>query len=83
MEMYRNAFLKYLKDQKINKEPENLYTPIDYIMSLGGKRIRPVLVLMSNDLFGGDYNEAMEAALSIEMFHNFTLIHDDVMDKEI
>ena len=81
MEMYRNAFLKYLKDQKINKEPENLYTPIDYIMSLGGKRIRPVLVLMSNDLFGGDYNEAMEAALSIEMFHNFTLIHDDVMDK--
>ncbi|MDN3643125.1 polyprenyl synthetase family protein [Lutimonas halocynthiae] len=81
MEMYRNAFLTYLNEQKNNKEPENLYTPIDYIMGLGGKRIRPVLVLMSSDLFGGDYNEAMEAALSVEMFHNFTLIHDDVMDK--
>ena len=81
MEIYRNAFLTYLNKQKNNKEPENLYTPINYIMGLGGKRIRPVLVLMGCDLFGGDYNEAMEAALSVEMFHNFTLIHDDVMDK--
>ena len=81
MKIYRNAFLAYLSKHQIDKEPENLYTPIDYIMSLGGKRIRPVLVLMSCDLFGEDYNEAMEAALSIEMFHNFTLIHDDIMDK--
>lgn len=81
MEMYRNAFLTYLTKQKNNKDPENLYAPIDYIMGLGGKRIRPVLVLMSCDLFGGDYTQAMEAALSVEMFHNFTLIHDDVMDK--
>ena len=81
MEIYRNAFLTYLNKQKNNKEPENLYTPIDYIMGLGGKRIRPVLVLMSCDLFGDDYSQAMEAALSVEMFHNFTLIHDDVMDK--
>lgn len=81
MEMYRDAFLTYLNKQKNNKEPENLYTPINYIMGLGGKRIRPVLVLMSSDLFGGNYDDAMEAALSVEMFHNFTLIHDDVMDK--
>jgi geranylgeranyl diphosphate synthase type II len=81
MEMYRNAFLTYLTKQKNNKDPENLYAPIKYIMGLGGKRIRPVLVLMSCDLFGGDYTQAMEAALSVEMFHNFTLIHDDVMDK--
>lgn len=81
MKIYRNAFLAYLREHQIDKKPENLYTPIDYIMSLGGKRIRPVLVLMSCDLFGEDYNEAMEAALSIEMFHNFTLIHDDIMDK--
>ncbi len=81
MEIYRKAFLKYLSEQKIEKEPANLYAPIDYIMGLGGKRIRPILVLMSCDLFGGDYNSAMEAALSVEMFHNFTLIHDDIMDK--
>ena len=81
MEIYRNAFLKYLSEQQIEKEPDNLYTPIDYIMGLGGKRIRPVLVLMSCDLFGGEFNDAMEAALSVEMFHNFTLIHDDIMDK--
>ncbi len=62
-------------------EPKNLYKPIDYIMSLGGKRMRPILVLMSCDLFGGDISEGMEAALSIEMFHNFTLIHDDIMDR--
>lgn len=81
MEMYRNAFLAYLEKQKSKRKPENLYSPIDYIMGLGGKRIRPVLVLMSSDLFGSEYHQAMEAALSVEMFHNFTLIHDDVMDK--
>ena len=81
MEMYRKAFLAYLDKQKNKREPENLYVPIDYIMGLGGKRIRPVLVLMSCDLFDGDYMEAMEAALSVEMFHNFTLIHDDIMDR--
>lgn len=81
MEMYRSAFLNYLDELQIEKEPKNLYTPVDYIMGLGGKRMRPVLVLMSCDLFGGDYREAMEAALSVEMFHNFTLIHDDIMDR--
>jgi len=81
MEMYRKAFLAYLDKQKNKREPENLYVPIDYIMGLGGKRIRPVLVLMSCDLFEGDFMEAMEAALSVEMFHNFTLIHDDIMDR--
>ena len=81
MEMYRKSFLAYLDKQKNKREPENLYVPIDYILGLGGKRIRPVLVLMSCDLFDGDYKEAMEAALSVEMFHNFTLIHDDIMDR--
>ncbi|MGI9532470.1 polyprenyl synthetase family protein [Lutimonas sp.] len=81
MEMYRSAFLNYLNELQIEKEPKNLYTPVDYIMGLGGKRMRPVLVLMSCDLFGGDYMKAMEAALSVEMFHNFTLIHDDIMDR--
>lgn len=73
--------MNYLEKNILVKEPENLYQPIDYIMSLGGKRMRPVLALMSCDLFGGDFYEAMEAALSVEMFHNFTLIHDDIMDS--
>lgn len=81
MEKYRSAFLTYLTELQIEKEPKNLYTPVDYIMGLGGKRMRPVLVLMSCDLFGGNYMDAMEAALSVEMFHNFTLIHDDIMDR--
>ncbi len=81
IENYREAFLKYMTQNLIKSEPKNLYDPIDYIMSLGGKRMRPILVLMSCDLFGGDVLEAMEAALSVEMFHNFTLIHDDIMDS--
>ncbi|WEK20827.1 MAG: polyprenyl synthetase family protein [Candidatus Pedobacter colombiensis] len=69
--------------QNINypAHPERLYEPIRYIMSLGGKRIRPVLTLMAADLFKGDIQTAMPAALAIETFHNFTLIHDDIMDK--
>lgn len=69
--------------QNINypAHPERLYEPIRYIMSLGGKRIRPVLTLMAADLFKGDISNAMPAALAIETFHNFTLIHDDIMDN--
>ncbi|MES2827515.1 MAG: polyprenyl synthetase family protein [Bacteroidota bacterium] len=61
--------------------PVSLYEPISYIMSLGGKRIRPTMLLMSVDLFSGDIAEAMSAALAIETFHNFTLLHDDIMDN--
>jgi len=81
IENYRAAFLNFMSKNLTKSEPKNLYKPIDYIMSLGGKRMRPILVLMSCDLFGGDISEGMEAALSIEMFHNFTLIHDDIMDR--
>lgn len=59
----------------------NLYQPIEYALSAGGKRIRPVLVLMAADAFGEKSAEAMEPAIGIEMFHNFTLLHDDVMDN--
>jgi len=61
--------------------PANLYEPIRYIMSLGGKRIRPVMVLMASELFNADVNIALDAALAIETFHNFTLVHDDIMDN--
>lgn len=62
-------------------EPQQLYDPVKYILSLGGKRLRPVLTLMVCDFFETDYNKAVPAALAIEMFHNFSLIHDDIMDN--
>jgi len=61
--------------------PAALYEPITYILSLGGKRMRPALLLMACDLFGGDVDAAVPPALAIEVFHNFTLMHDDIMDN--
>lgn len=62
-------------------EPRELYEPIDYTLRLGGKRIRPTLLLAANALFGGREEETRNAALGIETFHNFTLLHDDLMDR--
>lgn len=70
-----------LKQIQYGSNPKELYEPIEYIMSLGGKRMRPVLVLMACDFFGGDANKATHAAIAIELFHNFTLVHDDIMDN--
>lgn len=70
-----------VQKRKFTKEPQQLYQPINYTLSLGGKRIRPALLLLANDLFGGKEHQAIDAALAIEIFHNFTLIHDDIMDK--
>jgi geranylgeranyl diphosphate synthase type II len=61
--------------------PAELYEPISYILALGGKRMRPALLLMACDLFGGDVEAALPPALAIEVFHNFTLMHDDIMDN--
>ncbi|MFC5047392.1 polyprenyl synthetase family protein [Aquimarina hainanensis] len=77
---YQEYFLAYLTKNQINKEPKSLYEPISYILNLGGKRLRPVLVLMTAEMFGGSYKEALDAALAIEVFHNFSLVHDDIMD---
>lgn len=60
---------------------DNLYAPVAYGMQAGGKRLRPTLLLMAADAFGGDPDKAVDAAAGIEMFHNFTLLHDDVMDN--
>jgi geranylgeranyl diphosphate synthase type II len=76
-----NAFEEELHKEKLVKSPQNLYDPVNYILSLGGKRIRPVMLLMAADMFGGDLGKAMPAALGIEMFHNFSLVHDDIMDR--
>ncbi|WP_316813818.1 polyprenyl synthetase family protein [Pedobacter heparinus] len=70
-----------IQDINYPAQPAKLYEPIRYIMSLGGKRIRPALTLMAADLFETDILEALPAALAIETFHNFTLIHDDIMDN--
>ncbi|WP_297705821.1 polyprenyl synthetase family protein [uncultured Eudoraea sp.] len=80
IEFFRNGFNAYLEKKLRSKDPLNLYEPITYIMDLGGKRLRPILTLISTDVFGGNYEEAMDAALAIEVFHNFSLVHDDIMD---
>ncbi len=80
IEQYRSHFISYLESKTSTKEPKNLYAPITYILELGGKRLRPVLVLMATEVFGTDYKKAMDAALAVEVFHNFSLVHDDIMD---
>lgn len=80
IDTYRKGFITYLNEQIIIRDPENLYTPISYILNLGGKRLRPVLTLMTAEVFDTPYSEALNAALAIEIFHNFSLIHDDIMD---
>ncbi|MCH9660408.1 MAG: polyprenyl synthetase family protein [Bacteroidetes bacterium] len=77
---YGEALMAHLDKAVTVKEPSELYTPIKYILTLGGKRLRPVLTLMTADFFGNDYMKAMNAALAVELFHNFSLIHDDIMD---
>ena len=77
---YQEAFIEYLNAYVELKEPKNLYEPVNYILQLGGKRLRPVLTLMTAEIFDCDYKQALDAALSVEVFHNFSLVHDDIMD---
>ncbi len=77
---YRTTFVSYLKEKTKIKQPHNLYEPMVYILNLGGKRLRPVLTLMATEIFDVDYTKALDAALAIEVFHNFSLVHDDIMD---
>ena len=77
-----NSLIKNYFDTKVwTTEPRNLYEPIDYAMQSGGKRLRPSLVLMAVKLFGGNIEQYTETAAAMEVFHNFTLLHDDVMDR--
>lgn len=80
IEKYQEEFINFLQDYTSVKEPKNLYEPIAYILGLGGKRLRPVLTLLTADIFNSNYKDAFNAALSIEVFHNFSLVHDDIMD---
>lgn len=77
---YQEFISAYIETQRSIKEPKNLYEPINYIIGLGGKRMRPVLTLMTAEVFDADYIKALPAALAVEVFHNFSLVHDDIMD---
>ncbi len=76
-----HKFSDFFDHHRFYGSPPTLYDPINYFLSLGGKRLRPVLCLMGNELFGEIAPDAWEVASAIELFHNFTLIHDDIMDK--
>lgn len=78
---YQTFIENALAAYKLKSEPNNLYAPIDYFLKLGGKRMRPVLALMAAEMFGDDYTVAKHAGMAVELFHNFTLIHDDIMDE--
>tara|TARA_B100001778_G_scaffold332624_1_gene339326 strand:- start:791 stop:1765 length:975 start_codon:yes stop_codon:yes gene_type:complete len=81
MKHYQDYFDKHLKSYNQSKTPKNLYEPVQYVLEIGGKRLRPILTLITADCFGGNISDSLNAALAIEVFHNFTLIHDDIMDN--
>src|SRR5436190_9049476 len=80
-DFFQNIIEEEFSRLKIANEPARLYDPIRYMIRIGGKRLRPSILLMSNELFGGDFQKVIHPALGIEVFHNFTLLHDDIMDK--
>ena len=77
----QQRFADFLANADLNGQPKELYEPIAYTLLQSGKRLRPMLCLLANELFDGDEDEALWPALALETFHNFTLIHDDIMDK--
>ncbi len=82
LDAFYTAFEDYLQQNAFrDKNPQSLYNPINYILDMKGKRIRSLVTLFSYYLFDDDYSKALPAALSVEYFHNFTLMHDDIMDK--
>lgn len=80
LKKYQSLFSSGLKSLNHQEEPRGLYAPVEYLLKLGGKRLRPVLVLMASEAFGKNPEEGLPAALCVEVFHNFTLMHDDIMD---
>ena len=81
VQVYQEIFSSHLSSLRFEKEPIGLYKPISYIIQLGGKRMRPVLSLMACEAVGKDPISALAAAAAVELFHNFTLLHDDIMDE--
>lgn len=79
--IYRTQIEEGLQELALDNQPRELYEPIRYTLELGGKRMRPILVLLACDMVGGDGRHAIAPALGVELFHNFTLLHDDIMDE--
>jgi geranylgeranyl diphosphate synthase type II len=83
IEEYYSLINNQLDKINLPVNPPNLYEPIRYVLSLGGKRIRPVLALLANQMFDNNIDQAINPAIGLEIFHNFTLLHDDIMDKAV
>lgn len=81
IEIIQKEVLQFIDQLDLSGEPAGLYAPVAYCLQNGGKRMRPVMTLLACDLFGGDIHDAMPAAVGLELFHNFTLLHDDIMDN--
>jgi geranylgeranyl diphosphate synthase type II len=81
VEKYSRLLDQVIKKQKYGRQPDSLYEPIRYLMALGGKRLRPMLTLLSYSLYKEDVKSIVPYAVAVEAFHNFTLMHDDIMDK--
>lgn len=81
LDRYQEIVAQAIQKNIFKEKPSELYEPMNYIISHGGKRLRPIMVLMATELFGGSIDQALKPALAIEFFHNFTLIHDDIMDE--
>jgi geranylgeranyl diphosphate synthase, type II len=81
LDALRERVREVFRTEKFISEPRNLYEPVEYTLALGGKRVRPLLVLLGCDIFGGNIDEAIDPAIGVELFHNFTLLHDDIMDQ--
>ena len=81
VEQIQSLINNYIDNQNFEGNPSELYAPISYIMSQGGKRMRPTLCLLACDMFGGNVDDCMIPAVAAEIFHNFTLVHDDIMDQ--
>ncbi len=80
LRQFQAIFQGFLSRHSFQNLPQELYEPVNYILSIGGKRLRPVLLLISHSLFDGQVEKALPAALAVEVLHNFTLLHDDIMD---
>lgn len=80
-EQMLSAIENYLAQAEFPSDPERLYAPIGYSLSGGGKRLRPMLLMLAHGIFAADPSEALPAAAAVEVFHNFTLLHDDIMDN--
>ena len=81
IEKYQQLINQEIKNLQLGQEPVEVYDPINYMLSIGGKRLRPLLVILAYEMLQSNPEKILHPALAVELFHNFTLVHDDIMDK--